>query len=153
ILKIKRSLRIVIRGEFHFVTDVSDNIHLNILVEIKRGNASLPFRDLWILVFVDVQSEDQFGSSLWPDVDGISSENPVESLRFYLKLRSKSSASFFFAFLCHGFGSFLFAPVIVQRFLHVVVHVFLKRHYSRIPVINYAADALVDVVISGCGII
>src|SRR5690606_21702437 len=86
ILKIKRCLGVVIGGEFHFITDVSDDIHLNVLVEIKRGDASLPFRDLWIFVLVDVQSEDQFGSSLWTDVDGISPENPVESLRFYLKL-------------------------------------------------------------------
>ncbi len=80
VFKIKGSFCIVIGIEFNFIADLGHHAHLDALLEVEVGGAALADVERGIVAAVGEDAKGNFGASLRTDVNGVSSENPVEHL-------------------------------------------------------------------------
>ena len=89
IFKIEQRLGVVVGPQIDFVANLSTNVQLNALIEIKRGDAALAFRDARIFGIGNVDSEGELGRTLRFDFNLIATEDGFKQLTVYGKLRSK----------------------------------------------------------------
>ena len=80
VFKVEGGFRIVIGIKFNFITDLGHYAHLNTLLKIEVGGAALADVERGVVAAVGEDAKGNFGASLRTDVNGVTSENPVEHL-------------------------------------------------------------------------